>query len=178
MKNKIIESRGTPYTYTHTPEYSIFSRWLPFAILISFLLHIAFLWWTHGITWKRPVAIPPPAEPAHPFRLIKPVKTQPPPAPEHLPSPAQERQKASSPKQPALPVEKLEPKPDIGTLPQKALDSLPKLNQAFLEEKPGDIGNALNSNIQKALSEGIQKDPLIQEHPLSSANTLLITAIQ
>ncbi len=130
---------------------SLLSRWLPLALIISLLAHIAFLLWTRGISWYGAIIPPlPPAQPVHPFRLVKPPES-------HL-APADNVQKAAPLRQPlALPVEKMEPKPEIGTLPSQSATSPPKINAALLQEKPGTVGSSLEPALKHLISEGVRK---------------------
>lgn len=131
---------------------SLLSRWLPLTLIVSLLAHIAFLLWTRGISWQGPVVIPPssPSQPVRPFRLVKPPET-------HF-TPTDNVQKAASLRQPlALPVEKMEPTQEIGTLPSQSSTAPPKINTALLQEKPGTVGSSLEPTLQHLISEGLRK---------------------
>lgn len=127
---------------------SVLARWLPLAILLSLSAHIAFLWWTRSITWRNLAAISTPPQPVRPFRLIKP------PIP---PDPASVKKRPPSQPSLAIPVEKREPHPTVGTLPLETASALPKIHPALLQEKPGVIGSSLDPTIQKMVAEGARK---------------------
>ncbi len=141
-----MESRGI--ANTRPSNTSVSFRWLPLAMAVSLVAHIAFLWWTHEIIWTSPTSIPPPQQQTHPFRLIQP--------PESHPTPTENLKKRSPLEQPlALPITETKPNPNMGTLPSESSVSPPKINPALLQEKLGVVGSSLNPATQHTLSEGI-----------------------
>ena len=153
-----MERRTTALTRM-VSRTSLLSRWLPFTLIVSLLVHIAFLLWTRGISWQGSVVIPhsSPSQPVRPFRLVKPPETHFTPA-DNIQKPTDNVQKTASLRQPlALPVEKTEPMQEIGTLPSQSSTAPPKINAALLQEKPGTVGSLLEPTLQHLISEGVRK---------------------
>ncbi|PWU06611.1 MAG: hypothetical protein C5B47_07290 [Verrucomicrobia bacterium] len=148
MKSATMDPREIKRNRT-VSRRSVLSRWLPLALVISLMAHIAFLWWTRGISWHGALTSPlGPSPPVRPFRLVKSPHT----------SPAENTQKSAPLGQPlALPIEKMQPNPEIGTLPSQRSATPPKINAALLQEKPGAVGSALEPTVQHLISEGIRK---------------------